>query len=65
MPLTVRFSVPLFRIESVRLAVWLIVRVPNERFPVRPMMRVCAPEPLAGMVEVPEVAVELTVMFPL
>ena len=53
MPLTVRFPVPLFRIESVRLAVALTPTLPNERFPVRAIMRLWTPVPLAAMVELP------------
>ena len=61
---TVRLPVPVFDMERVRLAARYTVRLPNERFPVRPMMRLCAPEPLAAMADTPEVAVELIVMFP-
>ncbi len=63
MPVTLKGPVPVFEIVSVRLAVWFTVRVPNERFPVRPMMREWMPVPLAGMVGVPEVASEVTVML--
>lgn len=63
MPVTLKEPVPVFEIESVRLAVWFTVRVPNERFPVRPMMRDWTPLPLAAMVELPEVASEFTVML--
>ncbi len=54
----------MFRIESVRLAVRFTVRVPNERFPVRPMMREWVAVPLAGMVLLPAEA-EVMLRLPL
>lgn len=63
MPLTVRFPVPVFDMERVRLAVALTPTLPKERFPVREMMRLWTPLPLAGMVELPRL--EATVRFAL
>ena len=45
--------VPVFWIERVRLAVALTPMLPKERLPVRAMMRLWRPVPLAGMVELP------------
>ncbi len=66
MPETLRGPVPVFRMESVRLAVWFTPKLPKERLPVRLMMRLWTPVPLAAMVELPAalVALEFTVMVP-
>ena len=64
MLVTLSGPVPVFRIESVRLAVALTPTLPKERFPERPIMRLWTPVPLAAMVEVPDVASEVTVMLP-
>ena len=53
MPVTDKLPVPVFRIERVRLAVALTPTLPKERFPVRAMMRLWTPVPLAGIVELP------------
>ena len=62
MELTIRFPVPVFDMERVRLAVAFTAMLPKERFPMREMMRLWKPLPLAAMVELPRL--EATVMFP-
>jgi hypothetical protein len=63
MPVTLRGPVPVFRIESVRLAVWLTVRLPNEKFPESPMMRLWVAVPETGMVLFPAAEVMLRLLL--
>jgi len=63
MPVTLSGPVPVFDIERVRFAVALTPTLPKERLPVRLMMRLWIPLPLAGIVKFP--ALVDSVRFPL